>query len=90
MWEAYMGRIVRLVRPGGLLLVAALRRSHGYRIGGKTFPSANVDEHDLHTVLEPCCEPGTLMVEACELAAHGPQGYSGIVLARGRRRRTSG
>jgi hypothetical protein len=90
MWEAYMGRIVRLVRPGGLLLVAALRRSHGYRIGGKTFPSANVDEHDHHTVLEPCCEPGTLMVETCELAAHGPQGYSGIVLARGRRRRTSG
>ena len=43
-WAAYMQRIAGLVRPGGMLLVAALRRSHGYVVDGKTFPSANVDE----------------------------------------------
>jgi DNA integrity scanning protein DisA with diadenylate cyclase activity len=41
------------VRPGGLFVTAALRRSTGYVVGGKTFPSACVDESDLRRVLEP-------------------------------------
>ena len=85
-WATFMHRIVVLVRPGGLLLVAALRRSHGYRVGARVFPSANVDERDLHAALEPVCEPGSLLVEAHTLPEHAPQGYAGIVLASGRRR----
>ena len=77
-----MHRIVVLVRPGGLLLVAALRRSHGYRVGARIFPSANVDERDLRAAV---CEPGCLLVEAHALPEHAPQGYAGIVLASGRR-----
>ncbi len=49
-----MARIAGLVRPGGTLLTAALRRSRGYLVGGKTFPSPNVDENDMRAVLEPC------------------------------------
>ncbi len=65
-WETYMGRIAALVRPGGTLLTAALRRSHGYRVGGKTFPSANVDEDDLRAVLEPCF--ADVATTVCELS----------------------
>ncbi len=43
-WETYMRHITGLVRPGGLFVTAALRRSTGYVVGGRTFPSANVDE----------------------------------------------
>ena len=53
-WATYMRRITGLVRPGGTLMTAALRRSRGYRVGGKTFPSPDVDENDMRAVLEPC------------------------------------
>ena len=52
-WETYMKRIAGLVRPGGMLVTAALRRSSGYLVGGKTFPSADIDENDMRAVLEP-------------------------------------
>ena len=52
-WEAYMRRIVELVRPGGTLITAALRHTHSYLIDGKPFPSPNIGEDDLRSVLEP-------------------------------------
>jgi len=80
-WATYMQRIAGLVRPGGLLLVAALRRSRGYVVGGKTFPSADVDEMDLQAVLEPRFGRGNLTVQACKLKGAAPKGYSDVVLA---------
>jgi hypothetical protein len=80
-WAAYMQRIAGLVRPGGLLLVAALRRSRGYVVGGKTFPSANIDEADLRAVLEPRFGRGNLTIQACKIGGAEAKGYSGVVLA---------
>ena len=85
-WETYMMRIAGLVRPGGTLLTAALGRSHGYLVGGKTFPSPNVDETDMRAVLEPCFGRANFAIETCELAEQGSHGYASIVLARARRR----
>ena len=81
-WATYMQRIAGLVRPGGMLLVAALRRSRGYLVGGKTFPSADVDEADLRAVLEPRFGRGNLTIRACKLTGAVAKGYSGVVLAR--------
>jgi NNMT/PNMT/TEMT family len=78
-WEAFMAHIAGLVRPGGTFITAALRRCRRYMVGGKPFPSANVDEDDLRTVLEPGFAGG-IAVEARALAGHEAQGYSGIVL----------
>jgi hypothetical protein len=84
-WETYMRHITGLVLPGGLFVTAALRRSQGYIVGGRTFPSANVDEHDLDAVLaEDFTERS---IEVRHLDQHASQGYSGILLARGRRNR---
>lgn len=82
-WRAYMRRIAGLVHPGGTLLVAALRKSRGYRVGGKMFPSANVDEHDVRAAMETCFASGDLTIEAHHLAHAAPKGYASIVLARG-------
>ena len=46
-WQVYMRRIMGLVRPGGTLLVAALRGTHSYFIDGKAFPSPCIDEEDM-------------------------------------------
>ncbi len=81
-WAAYMQRIVGLVQPGGMLLVAALRRSRGYVVGGKTFPSANIDEADLQAVLAPRFDRGNLTILACSATGSASKGYSGVVLAR--------
>ncbi|MFN0194123.1 MAG: guanitoxin biosynthesis pre-guanitoxin forming N-methyltransferase GntF [Aestuariivirga sp.] len=81
-WTVYMNRIAALVRPGGTLLIAALRRSRGYGVGGKTFPSANVDEDDLRAVLEAHFGQGNVTVVVHELTGTSSKGYSSIVLAR--------
>ena len=85
-WETYMERIAGLVRPGGTLLTAALRRSSGYLVGGKKFPSANVDEHDMRAVLERHFRRENLTIEICELACAASKGYSSIVLAQAHHR----
>jgi NNMT/PNMT/TEMT family protein len=82
-WEAYMRHIAGLVEPGGVFITAALRRSHSYLVGGKQFPSANVDEHDLRAVLEPDFD---CAIEVREVPEHARLGYSGIVLVSARRR----
>ena len=81
-----MARIMGLVRPGGVFITAALRRSRVYLVGDKRFPSANVDEDDIRSVLERELEGESGSIEARELPEHESQGYSGIVLAWARRR----
>jgi hypothetical protein len=82
-WETYMRHIAGRVRPGGVFITAALRRSRGYAVGGKRFPSADVDEHDLRAVLEPEFD---CAIEVREVPEHARLGYEGIVLARATRR----
>ena len=81
-WARYSHNIASLVRPGGLMLTAALRRCSRYKVGERFFPSANVDASDLRMVLEEDFVPSTVSVEAREMAEHEVQGYTGILLAR--------
>jgi hypothetical protein len=81
-WARYSRNIASLVRPGGLMLTAALRRSQHYRVGSRYFPSANIDEADLRAALAKDFHPDTIKVEVREVPQHREQGYSGIVLAR--------
>jgi hypothetical protein len=86
-WETLMRNIAGLVRPGGTFITAALRRCRYYVVGGKPFPSADVDEHDIRAALEPGFGHDQ-SVEVRDLDGHGTQGYSGIVLAWARRSAT--
>jgi len=85
-WARYSRNIASLVRPGGLLLTAALRRCRRYKVGARYFPSANVDEHDLRSILAEDCDPASIEVDVCEVPEHQEQGYSGILLARAYKR----
>jgi hypothetical protein len=85
-WETYMRHISGRVRPGGVFITAALRRSRSYLVGGKRFPSADVDEHDLRAVLEPEFD---CAIEVREVPEHARLGYEGIVLVRATRRRSA-
>ena len=86
-WQVYMRRIMSLVRPGGTLLVAALRGTHSYFIDGKAFPSPCIDEEDMREILLedfPKSELTVRVVRVPECATHG---YSSIILASGHCRR---
>ena len=85
-WKMYMRNIAGLVRPGGLFVTAALRHSTGYVVGGKTFPSASVDEVDLRRVLEPDFDWDHGVIDVNDLSAHRSHGYTSIILASVRRR----
>jgi NNMT/PNMT/TEMT family len=85
-WETYMHRIADMVQPGGTLLLAALRQSRGYRVGGNLFPSANVSEKDVRTALDGHFRPEDVTVRVCRFKK-GTKGYQGIILARGEKRR---
>jgi NNMT/PNMT/TEMT family protein len=85
-WRTFMHHIAGRVEPGGVFITSALRRCRSYLVGGKPFPSANVDEHDLHAVLEPGFEPASGSIEVRALPEHDEQGYTSIVLAWRRRR----
>jgi hypothetical protein len=84
-WALFMRNIAGLVRPGGLFVTAALRRARFYTVGGKRFPSANIDEHDLRAVLAPAFGPLDGELQARALDAQPEHGYEGIVLGAARR-----
>lgn len=88
-WEVYMRRMIEMVRPGGTLIIAALRRTHCYLVGGKPFPSANIDESDFHAVLGPHFERENLVIQVCQVPECKSHGYSSIVLARAHQRRST-
>ena len=84
-WAAFMANVLDRVEPGGLLLTAMLRRSHGYRVGDSTFPSAGVDETHLRRLVRACWGTVDGPVEVHRLRDQPAHGYAGIVLAALRR-----
>ncbi|GIJ54253.1 hypothetical protein Vau01_017690 [Virgisporangium aurantiacum] len=85
-WELYMRHITDLVEPGGLFVTAALRRCRGYTVAGKTFPGADVDEHDLRAVIESAFELVDGSIRVRSTAQDASHGYSAIVLCQAHRR----
>lgn len=79
-WRRFMLQIGALARPGGWLLTAALRRTRGYLVGGKRFPSADVTEGDLHAALRAQVPDGEVTVQSVDLEEVHAKGYAGILL----------
>ncbi len=50
-WKTAMKNLCGLVEPGGWLIISALRDTKSYKVGKRTFPSANVNEADFYTIL---------------------------------------
>lgn len=83
----YLDHIASLLAPGGLLLLACLRRCGAYRVGPHRFPSARLDEHQLADWLAASplgLQPGRLRVAPA--ARQRALGYDAVLLASARRR----
>jgi hypothetical protein len=81
-WHDYCRNIASLVKPGGRFLTAALRACARYRVGARWFPSANVGEADLRSVLERDFRNDSVLVAVAETPELIDSGYVSILLAR--------
>lgn len=85
-WSRFMRHIGSLVAPGGLLLLAALRGCTAYGVGELSFPSADVDEHDIAAQLHATgFDLADARIDVVDVARQRRLGYDGIVLAAARR-----
>ncbi len=77
--------IASLVEPGGLFIVTCLRNATFYKAKHSFFPSANVDEKLLGSVLIRNFIPDTVEITVKHLPNHADQGYTGIIMATARK-----
>lgn len=82
----YLANIASLLAPGGLLLLACLRRCSAYRIGPRRFPSAQLDEGQLAAWF---ADPELALQTRRLLIAPTPRqralGYDAVLLASARK-----
>jgi hypothetical protein len=50
-WRFFVSNIASLVKPGGVLLMTALKGATSYSIGPMHFPVVSIDEQDIRQVL---------------------------------------
>lgn len=87
----YLTNIASLLAPGGLLLLACLRRCAAYRVGGRRFPAAGIDERQLVDWLaEPALGLGLRRLEVVPTPRQRRLGYDAVLLASARRERRHG
>lgn len=83
----YLTNIASLLAPGGLLLLACLRRCATYRVGPRHFASAHVDERQLSAWLAaPEIDLQPLRLQVARTPRQRACGYDAVLFASARRR----
>lgn len=80
-FENYVSHILSLLQPGGLFILACLHNAMHYRVGSTWFPSANVTQQCVHSILGKYCVLETLSISIKNLPSHIDQGYTSILLS---------
>lgn len=84
MWLRYMTNILRLLKPGGFFVTAALRNCQHYKVGNRYFPSANVNEDDYESLFRQLdFDMSRATIQVTNVPEHNAIGYGSIVLASG-------
>ncbi len=80
-WHAYMANIVSVLKPGGWLVMSALKGATRYSVGSFSFPAVDISEDDLVELLEENGFPSK-EIEVRSVAADRPtRDYEGLMLA---------
>ncbi len=81
-WMRYTHNIISLLRPGGLLVLAALRQCHFYSVGGLAFPSPCIDERHVQLSLDAAgFDREKQVIEVAEVPDQSKHGFDSIVMA---------
>jgi hypothetical protein len=80
-WLAYATNIVSMVKPGGFLVMTALKGATRYSVGSQSFPAVDITEQDLVKLFEENEFSGK-SIEIRTIAADRPtRDYEGLMLA---------
>ncbi len=87
-WRTYMANIVSVLKPGGWLVLSALKGASRYSVGPRYFPAVEIVEDDLVQLLEASGFARDGM-EVRSIAADRPsREYAGLLLAVARKKST--
>lgn len=77
-WEEGMKNIGETIKPGGFLLMTAIRHATWYKVGDETMPAVSVDVTD---ITQNLIEQGFEIIESSELIGSDQKevGYDGMV-----------
>ena len=80
-WRRLLQNMLSLLKPGGQLIMTALKGADSYHVFNTLFPVANVQESDLREALVQCgCDPSSIFIES--VAADRPRRkYHGLMMA---------
>lgn len=79
-WQAFMTNIVSVLKPGGWLVLSALKGATRYSVGSRSFPAADISEDDLIELLEENGFPRK-SIELRTVAPDRPtRDYEGLIL----------
>ena len=85
LWAIYLRRVASLARPGGKIVLSALKGAVGYRVGAQLFPAVNLAEPDLASALAGVgCDRGSILIKSVA-ADHPARGYDGLMFATARK-----
>lgn len=84
-WLKAMSSLLNLVEKKGWFITAAIINSDGYKMGNNTVPATNIDEKDMHKVLE---KNGftDIDVKVVPVTMWTNHGFKGIMLAKGKKK----
>jgi hypothetical protein len=89
-WRAFVVNIVSLLKPGGVLIMSALKGAGSYAVGSRRFPAVDISEDDLIELLE---ETGfrNKKIELRSVPADRPsRDYDGLIMAVARKENAAG
>ncbi len=79
-WQAFMVNIVSLLKPGGRLIMSALKGATRYSVGERSFPAVDITEDELLELLEEVGFPRK-STELVSVPADRPtRDYQGLIL----------
>jgi SAM-dependent methyltransferase len=81
-WTKAMGNLSSLVRPGGWVILGAVRDTDGYKVGDVEFSTARIKEDDMHaSLVANGFNPATIDVRVCQSPEWADEGFSSILVA---------
>lgn len=87
-WRRCMRNMLSTLAPGGLLVLHSLHRCSAYKVGDRMFPCADVSTDDMrNSLLDNGFAAGSIDVQVIPTPANAVYGYSGILVASGRKKR---
>jgi hypothetical protein len=80
-WQSFVFNIASLLRPGGWLVLSALKGATHYSVGASCFPAVDIAEDDLAELLEECGFPRKQLELRSVPADRPTRDYQGLILA---------